>query len=88
MAAPHLLLRMFGGRTRSGRYKSLLHHTEHVMKSGFVEEPVWLEAVRQCVPAPALRKASHALAPQDAAARAPRRHRASAEDNFPGGASY
>jgi hypothetical protein len=43
-------LRHFGGRTRRGRSASLLQHTEHVLRSGHVEEPLWLDAVRQCVP--------------------------------------
>lgn len=52
-----LLLRMFGGRTRAGRTASLLHHVEHVMKSGYVEEPLWLEAMRECVSPPRSRAA-------------------------------
>jgi hypothetical protein len=48
--SPKLLLRMFGGRTKRGRQTNLLQHAEHVMKSGLVEEPAWLEAMRQCVP--------------------------------------
>ena len=47
--SPKLLRRRFGGRTKRGRQTNLLQHAEHVMKSGLVEEPAWLEAMRQCV---------------------------------------
>lgn len=55
-AAAPLLLRMFGGRTRRGRQGSLLLHAEHVMKSGLVEEPLWLDALRKCAPCRAERR--------------------------------
>jgi hypothetical protein len=42
-----LLLRMFGGRTKRGRQANLLEHAEHVMKSGLVEEPLWLDVMRK-----------------------------------------
>lgn len=44
-----LMLRQFGGRTRTGRV-GLLHRAEHVMKCGLVDEPLWLSAVRECAP--------------------------------------
>jgi len=82
-----LLLRMFGGRTRAGRTASLLHHVEHVMKSGYVEEPLWLEAMRECVSPPRSRAARQlTLALQDAAARLPRLHRPTAQDRLSRGA--
>lgn len=48
-AAGPLLLRMFGGRSKQGRQGNLLQHAEHVLKSGYVQEPLWLDALRLCV---------------------------------------
>lgn len=55
-----LLLRMFGGRTKSGRSTNLLAHTEHVLKSGYVVPPTWLAAVQQCAPGVCVRAAGGA----------------------------
>jgi hypothetical protein len=55
-----LLLRMFGGRTKSGRSANLLAHTEHVLKSGYVLPPNWLTAVQLCAPGAACCRRLHA----------------------------
>ena len=52
-----LTLRMFAGRSKTGR-QSLLAQTENIISGGFVEEPVWLANMRRCAPAHPLRDAA------------------------------
>ena len=79
-------LRAFGGRTRRGR-NGLLEHAEHVMKSGYCEPPVWLEALRRRVAPPLLRRRAAHTAAQVAAAQHTLPGRSAEEAGVPRGAS-
>ena len=52
-----LTLKMFGGRTKTGR-KSLLAQAENILSSGYVPEPAWMPNMRRRVPARAPRAAA------------------------------
>ena len=53
--AKKLVMSMFRSQTKAGRKKRLLPIAEQIMLSGAVEVPKWLEPMRMCAPAPALR---------------------------------
>ena len=42
-----MLLSLFNGRTRTGR-KGLLNQASHILKSPYVEEPFWYQAMKGC----------------------------------------
>ena len=47
-----LTLKMFAGRTKTGR-KSLLAQAENILSGGYVPEPAWMPIMRRCAPADA-----------------------------------
>jgi hypothetical protein len=52
-----LTLKMFAGRTKTGR-NSLLAQAENILASGYVPEPAWMPNMRRCAPEHARRAAA------------------------------